>query len=158
MKQPPARTAEATALTTLILELFRCNGALLAAGNRLTRPHGLTSARWQVMGAIELEARPMTVSQIARRMGLARQGVRRIVNDLQRLDMVALLDNPDHQRAKLVSLTPRGERALANIDKAQILWANELSRDLTERQISRAIGIVKAVRTRAEHPDESHTN
>ena len=41
----PARTAEAIALTELILETFRLNGCLLAAGDRLTADLGLTSAR-----------------------------------------------------------------------------------------------------------------
>lgn len=58
------RTAKGEALTEIILETLRFNGALLSAGNKLTKPHGLTSARWQVMGAIDLEGKPLTVSQI----------------------------------------------------------------------------------------------
>ena len=82
------RTATGEALTNLILEVFRFNGAMLDAGNRLTKPYGMTSARWQVMGAIDLAGQPVTVAQIARRMGLARQGVQRIANDLEELGMV----------------------------------------------------------------------
>jgi hypothetical protein len=36
-----------SALTDLVLEVFRLNGRLLAAGERMTRPSGQTSARWQ---------------------------------------------------------------------------------------------------------------
>ena len=75
------RTPEGEALTLIILETFRLNGALLEAGNQLTKPFELTSARWQVMGPVSEQ--PLTVAQIARRMGLARQGVQRIVNDLE---------------------------------------------------------------------------
>jgi hypothetical protein len=35
------------AFTELILEVFRLNGLLLEAGDRLTHPVGLSSARWQ---------------------------------------------------------------------------------------------------------------
>ena len=64
-------------MTGLVLEVFRLNGELLDAGNRLTKPFGLTSARWHVMGAIDLAGSPLTVAQIARRMGLALSDVRR---------------------------------------------------------------------------------
>ncbi|MBV1960931.1 MAG: MarR family transcriptional regulator [Immundisolibacteraceae bacterium] len=56
----------------MALEVFRLNGMLLAAENRLAQPFDLTSARWQVMGVIHLSGRTLTVAQIARRMGLTR--------------------------------------------------------------------------------------
>ena len=37
-------------ITDLILETFRLNGQLLAAGDALVSDVGLTSARWQVLG------------------------------------------------------------------------------------------------------------
>ena len=144
------RTPVGELLTDLILETFRLNGALLAAGNRLTKPLGLTSARWQVMGAIDLAGHPLTVSQIARRMGLARQGVQRIVNDLERLGMVVLEPNLDHKRAPLVSISDKGSKAMVDIDRAQIDWANSLSEGLTERQVARAVKVLQIVRDRSE--------
>ena len=42
------------ALTDLVLAVFRLNGRLLTAGDRLVSDLGLTSARWQVLGAIAL--------------------------------------------------------------------------------------------------------
>lgn len=97
-------TPAGAAFTELILELFRLNGCVLAEGDRLTAPEGLSSARWQVMGAID--EGPQTVSGIARRMGLTRQSVQRTVNELARSGIVRMLENPDHKRAKLVDLAP----------------------------------------------------
>ena len=45
------------ALTGLVIEVFRLNGDLLAAGDALVGDLGLTSARWQVLGAIALSHR-----------------------------------------------------------------------------------------------------
>ena len=149
------RTPAGNALTQLVLEVFRLNGELLTAGNRITKPYGLTSARWQVMGAIDLEERPLTVAQIARRMGLTRQGVQRIINDLKRLNMVSLQDNIDHKSAKLVSLTERGQNVIAEIDKAQIAWVNQLAEGLSDQQISRALKLMQIVRERAEQSDST---
>ena len=76
------RTARGDAATSVILTIFRANGLLLAAGDALAGSHGLTAARWQVLGAIALAGRPLTVPQIARRMGLQRQSVHASVNRL----------------------------------------------------------------------------
>jgi len=38
----------------LIVSVFRLNGALIDTGNRLVADIGLTSAWWQVLGALDL--------------------------------------------------------------------------------------------------------
>ena len=153
------RTRTGEALTDLILETFRLNGELLDAGNRITNPHGLTSARWQVMGAIDLVGQPLTVAQIARRMGLARQGVQRIVNDLEGLGMVVLEANIDHKRSPLVAISEQGSQVMLAIDKAQIAWVNQLSQGLSERQIKQALRVLHTIRERSEqHSNQNGKN
>ncbi len=132
------RSPQAAALTDLILELFRVNGLLLEAGDRLAAPFGLTSARWQVLGAIEGEGRPLTVAQIGRRMGLTRQAVQRVVNDLEGLGFVTLEDNPDHKRARLVVMTPACSAVMAGLDARQTGWANALGEGLSAEAIRAA--------------------
>ena len=126
------------------------NGEMLDAGNQLTKPLGLTSARWQVMGAIELSGSALTVAQIARRMGLARQGVQRIVNDLVDLELLELKPNLDHKRSALVALTNKGEDAMSKIDAAQIAWVNELANGFSQRQLSQAVKAIRSVREKSE--------
>ena len=144
------RSAAGEILTELILEVFRLNGELLDAGNRLTKPFGLTSARWQVMGAIELAGTPLTVAQIARRMGLSRQGVQRIVNDLSRLNMVKRAANMDHKRAPLISISPKGKKTMEKVNAAQVLWVNELSQGMSERGMRQAHRLLQDLRDRSE--------
>ena len=144
------RTDEGEALTDLILETFRLNGALLAAGNNLTKPMGMTSARWQVMGAIDEEGRPLTVAQIARRMGLSRQGVQRIVTDLVGLGMLVLKTNLDHKRSPLVEISESGAEVMRQIADAQAAWVNELASGLSERRIRGALKVLEAMRQQLE--------
>src|SRR5215470_4298457 len=61
MIEQRARTAEGDAATAVVLEIFRVNGLVLADGNRLAVAEGLTAARWQVLGAVALAGRPLTV-------------------------------------------------------------------------------------------------
>lgn len=149
-----SRTPAGSALTNLILEVFRSNGGLLAAGNRLTKPFGLTSARWQIMGAIELAGRPLTVAQIARRMGLSRQGVQRIVNELEKQKLLLASENIDHKRASLFELTATGSRAMDGIGEAQTKWVNQLADDLDEEEIKQAQKLLKSMSQRLNLPQK----
>ena len=100
------RNPAGDAITHLLLTTFRLNGAFLAAGDRISAPAGLTSARWQVLGSIV--SQPKTVSQIAREMGLARQSVQRISNILAGIGQAEFVDNPAHRRARLLSRDTAG--------------------------------------------------
>lgn len=142
------RTSKADAITELVLETFRLNGQLLEAGDRLTAPFGLSSARWQVLGAINNAGQPLTVAQIGRRMGLSRQSVQRVVNDLESNGFVELEDNPDHKRARLVVLTPTCIKTLNRLDVIQAHWANELADGLSETAIQRAVKTIIEIRER----------
>src|ERR1700751_4834203 len=104
------RTPAGDALTDLMLDLFRLNSLLLTSGDRLVAGLGLTSARWQILGAIVTVDRPQPVAWLARNLGANRQNVQRIVNDLHREGLVAFGANPHHRRAQLVVLTDKGKQ------------------------------------------------
>jgi DNA-binding MarR family transcriptional regulator len=129
MKHTPAGEA----FTNLVLTVFRLNGLLLESGDRLAAPVGQTSARWQIMGCIDDEAR--SVAEIARIMGLARQSVQRIADLLVKDGLAVYEENPAHKRAKLLKLNARGLKALRVIEKAQRTWANEVGKEIGEREL-----------------------
>lgn len=145
-----SRTTAADALTDLVLEVFRANGRLLAAGDALTRPYGQSAARWQVLGAIESE--PQTVAGIARIMGLARQSVQRTADLLADEGIIEYLDNPAHRRAKLVRLTERGNALVLELSERQAAWSNDLADGVAidEADIRLAYDVVRSVRVQLE--------
>ena len=104
------RTPAGDAVSDLMLDLFRLNSMLLTAGDRLVAGLGLTSARWQILGAIVAAERPQPVAWLARDLGANRQNVQRIINDLEKEELVAFEPNPHHRRAQLVVLTDKGRR------------------------------------------------
>src|SRR6202140_4934770 len=120
------RTPPGEALTDLVLDLFRLDSLLLTAGDRLVAPLGLTSARWQILGAIVTAERPQPVAWLARDMGANRQNVQRIINDLHKEGLVAFETNPHHRRAQLVVLTDKGKRAFEAAMELQAPWVNGL--------------------------------
>lgn len=138
-----AHTPSGAAFTALLLEVFRLNGRLLAAGDRLTADLDLTSARWQVLGAIDAE--PLSVAQIARAMGLARQSVQRLADALAAEGVVAYRDNPAHRRAKLVALTADGRRRLDKLNRRQVAWANAIARGIPAAELKSAHGVLQSL-------------
>ncbi len=129
------RTSEGERATEVILSTFRANGLLLAAGDRLAAEHGLTSARWQVLGAIALAQRSLTVPQIARRMGLTRQAVHTTVSRLVADGLVELAPNVDHRRSQLVSVTEVGRAKYQAVDETQAAWVNQLAAGLSRSEL-----------------------
>ncbi|MPY67428.1 MarR family transcriptional regulator [Deinococcus sp. SDU3-2] len=147
-------TAEGAAFTELLLEIFRLHGRLLEAGDRLTSPLGLTSARWQVLGVVEHG--PVTVSEIGRVMGLARQSVQQQTDALEREGFVTYVENPRHRRARLVQLTQKGEQAAAALIPAQAQWANRIGQSASSpEQLQAALDTLRLLTARLERDADS---
>lgn len=146
------------ALTDLILQVFRLNGALLAAGDALVGDLGLSSARWQVLGAIDGSPVPLPVAHVARNMGLTRQAVQRSVDDMRADGLVRLEENPHHRRAMLVVMTPEGRAAYARASERQKTWARDLAKGLPPAGIAEAGALLHELRRRLEGDAASHTN
>ena len=146
----PERTPTGKAVTELILSTFRANGLLLGAGDDLSVDEGLTSARWQVLGAIVLAERPLTVPQIARRMGLTRQSVHATVRRLVREGLVEFAPNQDHRRSALVGLTRRGLATYRSIDARQVAWVNGLANGIARADIVIAVRVLDHLSRRLE--------
>lgn len=144
------RTPAANALNDLILDLFRLNSRMLTAGDRLVAGLGLTSARWQVLGAIVIAERPQPVAWLARDLGANRQNVQRIVNDLHREGLVAFEANPHHQRAQLVVLTGKGRQAFDAAMRLQAPWINNLADGLSVRDINTMHRVMTTLRRKLE--------
>lgn len=126
----------------LTIAVFRLNGRLINTGNQLVMDLGLTSAWWQVLGALARSAVPLPAAHIARNMGLSRQAVQRIVNLLAEKDLVRFEANPHHQRAKLIALTPRGRAAERAATERQKPLARDLVAALGEKRIADALEVL----------------
>jgi DNA-binding MarR family transcriptional regulator len=152
MKNNDLRTPMGVAVSELIVTVFRLNGRLLASGDRLVAEFGLTSARWQVLGAIALSPVPEPVARLARNMGLNRQGVQRIVGELVAEGFVELKDNPHHRSAKLVVMTAKGLQAYNAAMRVQARWVNMLGEGFDPKSIEKAGRMLEGLRRRLERP------
>ncbi|WP_299961988.1 MarR family winged helix-turn-helix transcriptional regulator [uncultured Roseobacter sp.] len=143
-------TEAGEAVTALILDVFRLNGRLQLAGDRLVAELGLTSARWQILGAIAYAAQPESVAWHARTMGVHRQGVQRIVNELEKEGVLEFQPNPHHKRAHLVVLTAKGRKLFEAAIALQIPWVNDLSKGLSPDNIATAQAVIGVLKSRLQ--------
>lgn len=121
---------KADVLTGIMLEVFRVNGRLLEKGDQLVAPLNLTSARWQVLGAVSLAGKPLTAPQIAKAMGITRQGAQKQLNKLEADGFFEQLLNPRHERSPLYVLSDKGARTIANAMALNDVWAEGLATSL----------------------------
>ncbi|MDR1969094.1 MAG: MarR family transcriptional regulator [Burkholderiaceae bacterium] len=135
-------------MVELMLLVFRINGALLAGGDRMVAPLGLSSARWQVLGAIALAQTPLTAPQIGAAMGISRQGVQKQLARLCDEALLAALPNPRHERSPQYQLTARGQKAYASAMALNDAWVGELVRPLSKAQLSATVATLNTLSTR----------
>jgi DNA-binding MarR family transcriptional regulator len=144
------RTAAGTALSNLVLDLFKLNNQLLTEGDRLVGKLGLTSARWQVLGTIVAAEQPQSVACLAREMGANRQNIQRIINDLEKKGLVSFAPNPHHRRASLVILTDQGQQVFDYAMYLQIPWINQLANGLSVADLQTTHKVITAIHQKLE--------
>jgi DNA-binding MarR family transcriptional regulator len=149
------RTPAGTALSDLVLDLFRLTNRMLASGDRVVADLGLTSARWQVLGSIVAVDRPQPVAWLARDMGANRQNIQRIVNDLAAEGMVTFQINPHHRRAQLVVLTEKGKQMFDAAMHLQGPWINKLSDGLQVKDLEATHRVIAALREKLEREGDA---
>ena len=132
-------------LTAVALSVFRLNGLLIEWGNTFSEPHGLTSARWQVLGAIAMATEAPSIPQIADAMGITRQSVQRIADLLVDRGLAEYLDNPAHRRAKLVAPTAEGRAAIARIDPDHAATAARLAELMDRERLAEALSALTSL-------------
>ena len=80
-------------------------------------------------------------------MGLHRQGIQRIVNELEKEGIVEFKTNPHHKRAHLILLTPKGQKLFEAATALQVPWVNSLSSGLALKDIDAAKKVVDQLKT-----------
>lgn len=153
MSKTAKRTPVGEILTSITLDIFRLNNLLLTAGDRLVACLGLTSARWQILGAIARAPHAQPVAWIARNLGANRQNVQRIVNDLHDQGLVSFETNPHHRRAQLVVLTDKGRKAYDAAMTLQAPWVNKVTDGLSLKDLAAFKRMLYSLREKLEAGD-----
>ncbi|MBB4285693.1 MarR family winged helix-turn-helix transcriptional regulator [Roseospira goensis] len=133
-----------------MLEIFRLRRKLLDKGDDLVRPLRMTSADWQLLGAVALAGQPMTTPMIAEAMGLTRQGAQKRLNRMVEQGYFRQQANPRHERSPLYVLTEYGSAAFNKAMALHARWASALVQDLDPDHLEHALEVLQALGRRLE--------
>jgi len=97
----------------LVADVYELAGRSRRTSEALARALGQSVARWHLMSAVSDQ--PRSVASAARRLGLARQSVQRVADQLLADGLVRSSADPADARAPRLALTAAGRRALAEL-------------------------------------------
>jgi len=104
-------------------------------------------ARWEVLLAI---GTGHTVPQVARRMGMARQSVQRIVDLLAEARLVRFEANPDHRRSPILRPTDEGVRVRDRMERQLRGWSEKVEELVDSEELETALVVLRAIRSGLE--------
>ena len=114
----PSNVADLDPMSRLSLLVFQAQRALNLEGDQLTAAWGLTSAKWKVLGAVDLASAPLSAASIGRSMGLTRQAALKQTDQLLAMGLLIQQANPNDTRAPVYSLSADGQLAYDAISAA----------------------------------------
>jgi len=117
-------------------------------GAKITKINGQSSARWQVLG--RAAHGNFTVSDMARQLGLARQSVQRVANDLKQDGLVIFVTTKEDRRTYIVEITEKGSKILRSIYERNNLWSEAMRRRISSEEFNQVIELLKKIGTEIE--------
>jgi DNA-binding MarR family transcriptional regulator len=140
---PPPRTEAGEALTEAIIATFRLNGRLMDIAQRLAHAGDITATEWRVLGGVLDE--PHSVAETGRLMGMTRQGVQRVADQLVDRGLAEYRPNPAHRRAKLLACTQAGYWAIRQIALVQRPWADQIAANIGATELQQTLTTIRRI-------------
>lgn len=115
-------------LSSMAVTIFALNSQFHKLAEKFATPAGLTVTRWTVLSAVL--RKPQTQAEIAHKMGITRQSVRRTSIQLVEDGMAQWLPNPLQPKTNLLQPTEKGYAAIKKIDPQHAVFAKLLEEEL----------------------------
>jgi DNA-binding MarR family transcriptional regulator len=147
------KTPASNALTDLIRTVLRMNATVQKSGTRLMRGTGITNARWQMLSELCAFEKRVTVSELARHMGLTRQAIQRLADDMAKDGLVEFVENHGDARAMHLLVTEAGRATYDEAVEREWQWANAIAEDFDAEQITRAVTLLEAITQKIQTDD-----
>jgi DNA-binding MarR family transcriptional regulator len=138
-------------LTALISEVFLLHGRLTNVFSNIKDAVDLTGMEALTLFAIVNSEKPVTIPQIGRSLGHARQVIQRAANALEQRGLIKSMENPGHKRAAFVVSTDDGRRMKLLFDEAGRDVARTLSDGMDGATIAASHEGLRRLRKNAEN-------
>lgn len=145
-KKGPRRTdgGKAEAIAELMLEVAQCFFRLRAIGQRAGLITSWGGGGFGFMRSLA-QMGPLTVPQIAQMRPTSRQRMQRLADELAADGLVRFVDNPKHQRSKLVQLTRKGDARYRALNRRFLVIASTMGAAVGEGEVRTTAAIVRSL-------------
>jgi DNA-binding MarR family transcriptional regulator len=133
---------KAERITELMLEVAQCFFRIRALGQKTGLINSWGGGTFGFIRSLALLG-PLTVPQIAQMRPTSRQRMQRLADELAAEGLVKFIDNPKHQRSKLVRLTRKGEARYREMNARLLSIASTMGAALDEADIRESTEIVR---------------
>ena len=141
-KPLPSGTTKSAALQTVVARITTCQQSLQRQGMNLGSVSKKGNAFWGVLRLIHQHG-PMTVPQIAQQRKVSRQRIQVMIDDYVNEGYLALTDNPNHKRSKLVSLTKLGAREFAKLSDIIFSQLEKTAHEFKKEELQTAARVLE---------------
>jgi DNA-binding MarR family transcriptional regulator len=142
MSAGPVVDSKAEAIAELMLEVAQCFFRIRAVGQKTGLITSWGGGAFGFLRSLALLG-PLTVPQIAQMRPTSRQRMQRLADELAAEGLVKFVDNPKHQRSKLVQLTPRGDLRYRELNARFLAIAATTGVTISEADVLKATAIVR---------------
>lgn len=109
---------------SLPMELLKARESAMARFRPMLRDHGLTEQQWRVIRALAAMEN-IDAGELARRSFLLAPSLTRILQHLERKNLVKRFSDSNDQRRSVFALTPDGRKLFARVGPdSEVLYAN----------------------------------
>ncbi len=149
MTRKAGKSAAGEALYQVMVEMAAVFFKMRALGKKEGLVTSWGGGIWGFLRSLKVRG-PATVPQLARMRPVARQRIQRLADEAAEAGLIAFLDNPAHKRSKLLRLTPKGERAFAEMDARLKEIAARLAGDIGHEDLQTTVTVLKRLREKLE--------
>jgi len=144
-----SEVARSEAVAALIIDIAQCFFRIRALGQKSGLITTWGGGAFGFLRSLD-ELGPLTVPQIAEMRPTSRQRMQRLADELAADGLVEFVDNPRHQRSKLVRLTRKGAARYQQMVARLLQLASSMGVELTEAELRKASLIVRRIGDEAQ--------
>lgn len=133
----------------LITATIAAADALLREGQRLFKPHGLTSAQYNLLNVVAESAEGISQRELSDQLVVDRSNVTGLVDRMEAAGWVRRTDHPEDRRVYRVMLTPAGRKLWETVTPIYIAAVAEVTRGITEKRMRECLETLQNLETAA---------
>jgi DNA-binding MarR family transcriptional regulator len=109
---------------------------------------------WGLMRTLHQQG-PHSIAEIARQRPVSRQRIQKLASELAEEGLIEFIDNPAHQRSKLMKLTERGEQRFLELSGHLSELAEQITVDASPEELATAVAVLRRLTARIDEQLEN---